>query len=105
MITIDLQQYRNLNSKILSGRHFGMQVRKKMKLDEIDKTEEQVTIIIPDDIWSLNSSYFIGVFEKSVNYLGEENFRNKYVFQCSNNYILENIEQGIEDIFYNLNYS
>lgn len=105
MITIDLQQYRNPNSKILSDRKFGMQVRKKMKLDEIDKTEEQVIIIIPGDIWALNSSYFIGIFEKSVHYLGEENFRKKYLFQCSNNYILENIEQGIKDILYNLNYS
>ncbi len=30
--------------------------------------------------------------------LGEEKFRKKYLFQCSNNYVLENIEQGIEDI-------
>lgn len=98
MITIDLKQYRIPNSKILSGRNFGMQVRKNMKLDEIDKIEEQVTIIIPSDIWSLNSSYFIGLFEKSIHYLGEEKFRRKYLFQCSNNYILENIEQSIEDI-------
>lgn len=98
MITINLQQYKIPNSKILSGRDFGTQVRQKLKLDEIDKTEEQVIIVIPDDIWSLNSSYFIGVFEKSIHYLGEENFRKKYLFQYSNNYILENIEQGIADI-------
>ena len=53
MITINLQQYRNPNSRILYGKTFGIQVRKKMKLDEIDKIEEQVTITIPDDIWSL----------------------------------------------------
>ena len=98
MIRIDLQQYRVQNSKILFGRDFGAQVRNKLKLDEIDKTEEQVTIIIPNDIWSLNSSYFIGMFEKSILLLGEEKFRKKYLFQCSNNYILENINQGIDDI-------
>lgn len=98
MITINLQQYRNPNSRILCGKTFGIQVRKKMKLDDIDKTEEQVTITIPDDIWSLNPSYFIGVFEKSIHYLGEENFRKKYLFQCSNDFIKENIEQEIEDI-------
>lgn len=58
MIRIDLQQYRVQNSKILFGRDFGAQVRNKLKLDEIDNTGEQVTIIIPNDIWSLNSSYF-----------------------------------------------
>ena len=58
MITINLQQYRIPNSKILYGKDFGIQARRKLKLDEIDKTEEQVTIIIPNDIWSLNSSYF-----------------------------------------------
>jgi len=40
MITINLQQYRVPNSKILFGRDFGTQVRNKLKLDEIDKTEE-----------------------------------------------------------------
>lgn len=98
MITIDLQQYRIPNSKILFGRDFGAKVREKLKLDKIDKTEEQVTITIPNDIWALNSSYFIGMFEKSVQCLGEEKFRKKYLFQCSNYYILANIEQGIEDI-------
>lgn len=97
MITINLQQYRVPNSKILRGKNFGTQIRNKLKLDEIDKTEEQVIIIIPSDIWSLNSSYFIGMFEKSILLLGEEKFRKKYLFQYSNNYILENIEQGIED--------
>ena len=94
MITINLQQYKNSNSKILSGRDFGIQVRQKIKLDEIDKTEEQVTIIIPSDIWAFNSSCFIGIFEKSVYYLGE-NFRKKYLFQCSNNYILENLLEAL----------
>jgi len=94
MIKIDLQQYKNSNSKILSGKNFGMQVRKKLELDKIDNIEEQVTIIIPSDIWALNSSYFIGVFGKSILMLGEENFRKKYLFQCSNNYILENIEHS-----------
>jgi hypothetical protein len=98
MITINLQQYRIPNSKILSGRDFGIQLRQKLELDKIDNIEEQVTIIIPSDIWALNSSYFIGVFGKSILMLGEEKFRKKYLFQCSNNYVLENIEQGIEDI-------
>ena len=98
MITINLQQYRIPNSKILYDKDFGIQARRKLKLDEIDKTEEQVTIIIPNDIWALNSSYFIGMFEKSMQCLGEEIFRKKYLFQCSNHYIFENIDQGIEDI-------
>ena len=98
MITINLQQYRIPNSKILSGRDFGIQLRQKLELDKIDNIEEQVTIIIPSDIWALNSSYFIGVLGKSILMLGEEKFRKKYLFQCSNNYVLENIEQGIEDI-------
>ena len=41
MITINLQQYRIPNSKILYGKDFGIQARRKLKLDEIDKTEEQ----------------------------------------------------------------
>ena len=50
MITINLQQYRIPNSKILSGRDFGIQLRQKLELDKIDNIEEQVTIIIPSDI-------------------------------------------------------
>ena len=55
MITINLQQYRIPNSKILSGRDFGIQLRQKLELDKIDNIEEQVTIIIPSDIWAFNS--------------------------------------------------
>ena len=42
MITINLQQYRIPNSKILFGRDFGAKVREKLKLDKIDKTEGQI---------------------------------------------------------------
>ena len=68
-------------SKIFSGRNYGMQLRNENKLDELDKNNENVIIYIPKDTWTINSSFFCGLFEKSVIDLGKEKFLKKYTFK------------------------
>lgn len=82
------------NNKILSGREFGKSSRKKYDLDSLDKSTEIINIKIPEKIIAINSSFFLGMFDKSIINLGEEEFRNKYIFDCSNS-IKRSIDDGI----------
>ena len=102
MIRINLHPYRTGASKIFSGRDRGIAVRIEKKLDEIDKSEEQVTVVIPKDTWTINSSFFGGLFEKSVMDLGRDRFLEKYTFVFDDgsglsSELRQNIEEGIHD--------
>lgn len=102
MIKINLHQYRTGTSKIFSGRDKGIDVRKEKNLDEMDKNDEQVVVSIPKDTWTINSSFFGGLFEKSVIDLGKEKFLEKYTFVFDDGSVLsselrQNIDEGIHD--------
>ena len=81
-------------SKILSGRDTGEVARKRFKLDELDIKDEKVVVNIPKRVWSINSSFFLGCFGKSVRTLGEEKFREKYIFDCDE-VLRANVDDGI----------
>lgn len=99
MKTIDLSKHQGRTYKVLSGVTLGEDVRKVLKLDSFDKNDEKIIFSVPDSVYSLNSSFFAGLFQKSLRVLGERNFREKYQFKC-NDTIRANIEDGI---FYVLN--
>ena len=82
------------NKKILSGRDVGEVARQRYHLDELDELDEVVKVVIPDKIWTLGASYFLGCFGNSVRKLGEDKFREKYIFEC-NELFLPSIEDGI----------
>lgn len=84
------------NMKVISGRDKGIELREKLKLDEKDKDKKQYNIIIGENVYSFNSSCFLGLFGKSIRELGEKNFREKYKFECTD-LIRMNIEDGIND--------
>lgn len=92
--TIRLDKIKGNEKKILSGRPNGEAERKTLKIDELDNTEFSYKIYVPDTVYSLNSSFFGGLFDESLKKLGEEKFREKYVFDCSEA-IMKNVEDGI----------
>lgn len=101
---INLQKYRANEEKILTGRDEGKKVRESLKLDNIDNEDITVIVEIPNDILSLNSSYFLGLFQKSIMLLGEEKFRKKYIFRCERKSIIDiNVEDGIQEALNNAN--
>lgn len=92
---IDLGKYRKPGERVLSGRQNGKTLRNELKIDDLDKKiSENIEIFVPEDIYSLNSSYFLGLFGPSVRKLGEEKFKQKYTFICDD-IISRNIEDGI----------
>ena len=93
---IDLNEARtSRDSRVLSGRERGVECRRKFEITRLDKSAERVIISVPRDIYSLNTSFFLGLFGESVRALGKDGFREKYQFDCDDIH-WETIADGIE---------
>ena len=79
MEKINLLNFRSNGSKIFSGRDKGIDARKKLKLNELDSQEQKIEVIVPKDTWSINSSFFGGLFESSIINLKEDVEKNIYL--------------------------
>lgn len=93
---LDLDRFRSGGSRVFAGRDRGIRVREAMKLDEIDREPEaEVEVIVPTDVFSVNSSFFLGLFGPSIRSLGAERFRE--VYQFSGRPITRVLEAGIQE--------
>jgi hypothetical protein len=91
---INLEDYRVIGkdgtiAKVFTGRDRGEDVRKATKLDEMEEESEYISIIIPDNIYSINPSFFEELFVNVVLKLGKENFMQKFHFKSIGNYNYE----------------
>ena len=84
MITIDLEKYRSIDkqtkykSKVFTGRDRGIDVRKLSNIDELEASNEKIVVSIPEDIYSINPSFFEEFFKNVVNKLGRDAFLKKF---------------------------
>ncbi|MBA2293130.1 MAG: hypothetical protein H0W15_11830 [Gemmatimonadales bacterium] len=78
--TIELLAYMTDGAHALVGRKRGELVRKANKLDDLDDTTDTIVVTVAQDIWSVNSSFFLGMFGNSIRKLGEAAFRRRYRF-------------------------
>jgi hypothetical protein len=85
---INLEDFRTPKAKIFTGRDRGEQVRKDSKIDEIEAKFETVEFIVPDNLFSINPSFFEELFINVVEKLGDKKFYEKFNFinQGSYNY-------------------
>lgn len=97
MDRLDIHDIYGKKYKVLSGRKLGEDARKYFNLDLLDTQRNEVVFVIPEEVFSLNSSFFSGMFQKSLKLLGEEIFRQQYLFECDD-IIRLNIENGIFNI-------
>ncbi|MCD1265534.1 hypothetical protein B5M44_11620 [Shinella sumterensis] len=68
----------------LSGKERGMAAREDLKLDQLDLTDGQVEVIIPEYLDTISPSFFQGLFSQSIAKLqGREGFLRKYQFRAS----------------------
>ncbi len=93
---IDLNDARTTPAaKVFAGRERGRYWRTKFKLDELDNGTVPIRVLVPEDILSLNISFFLNLFGDSIRKLGRERFRAHYIFE--NDPILTPvIDQGID---------
>lgn len=82
-VRIDLTEARTApESRVYSGRDRGEAARRKFGLARLDASDEAVTVVIPPDTYSMNMSFFLGMFGDSIRKLGREGFLQKYEFEC-----------------------
>lgn len=73
-------------SKVFTGRDRGAYVRDESKIDEIESQYDNIKIIIPNDIRSINPSFFEELFKNVVTKLGKEAFLAKFEFHSEGTY-------------------
>lgn len=76
-------------SKVFTGRDRGKKVRIESKIDNIEKEFESVEIIIPENIYSINPSFFEELFVNVVTKLGKDEFLEKFKFTSLGEYNYE----------------
>jgi len=92
-MTID---FANLGGPVYAGRPKGEQTRQALKVDAMDASREKVRVIVPDDTYALNSSYFLGLFGKSVVKFGSrEAFLDHFEFVAPD-FVLKEVDIGIQ---------
>src|SRR5690606_22825925 len=85
----ELEKYRTKGSKVFTGRDKGKYVRIESRFDEIEKNNESIKFIIPNNIFSINPSFFEELLINVVTKLGKENFLKKYEFKNLGTYKYE----------------
>ncbi|MNL91236.1 hypothetical protein D3C81_09670 [compost metagenome] len=85
------------DSKILSGFFTGMYWREKFKLDDLDKQEDIINIVVPLELYSVNVSFLRGLFGLSIKELGVLKFNEKYIFD-TDDLLVNCIKSGLEAV-------
>ena len=69
---------------VYCGRERSQEYRLALDLDALDKTHDKAIVHIPDNTYTVSSSFFLGLFGKSVITAGSaEVFFEKYVFDVA----------------------
>lgn len=77
-LSIDLSK---VAGPVYTGRDRGESLRAQYRLDTLDAADDSVRVVIPEDTWTVSSSFFLGLFGPSVRRLGSvREFRKKYDF-------------------------
>jgi GTP-dependent phosphoenolpyruvate carboxykinase len=81
-----------LGGPVFTGRPRGENLRATLKVEQIDDSDTQVEVKIPDSTYSISSSFILGLFGRSVVKAGsKEAFYKKYHFKSNE------LFQGIVD--------
>ncbi|MBR0834108.1 hypothetical protein JQ612_12985 [Bradyrhizobium manausense] len=80
----------------LSGHERGQAARASYHLDDADRDGDTVRVVVPDDVYSITSSFFQGMFSESVRKAGSrDTFLARFQFDAPP-VVLRQIERGIE---------
>ena len=80
----------------ISGHERGVQARLQFELDRVDEVDGVVGVHIPEDVRAIATSFFQGMFSKSVQKYGSKDiFLSHYHFDATPN-VMEQILRGID---------
>ena len=96
---INLKDYRTPGSKVFTGRDRGIEVRKKSKINELEKNNDKIIVVIPEDIGSINPSFLEEFLLDVVTRLRADNFFSKFEFVNNGRYkIKEDLDEAVDRI-------
>ena len=72
-------EFAKLGMPVFTGRDRGENARKALKLDDVT-VADSVDVVIPEDVYTVTSSYFLGLFGPSIRSLGLEKFQEVFHF-------------------------
>lgn len=87
--------FSQLGGPVFVGRANGENARLKLGVDKLDALDESVKVSVPETTYSINSSYFLGLFGPSVVRFGSrETFFEHYEFEAPDA-VMEAIERHV----------
>ena len=100
-VTENLKDFLVPEETALVGRENGENVLKKLAQSGLDfkkleKECDKITFKIPENVVSINKSFFLGLFETQVQRLGKDGFLNKYKFDTTE-HIVNKIKNHVEE--------
>ncbi|MDE6602925.1 MAG: hypothetical protein K2K90_12360 [Lachnospiraceae bacterium] len=96
MNSVNIEMYKEAGARIFTDRDTGIRARRELELDKLEKVGK-IVVLLPEDTWGVNPSFFGGMFETSIKNMGEQ-FRQNYVFQYSNgNELKDSLKENIEN--------
>lgn len=78
---IDLGEYRTPGTRVFAGRKRGAEVRKLAGLERLEAEGQQVVFLVPSDVISINTSFWLGLVGDSIRRLGESRFRELFALE------------------------
>jgi hypothetical protein len=88
--------FSRLGGPVYVGRANGAQARQRLKIDALDAENGAVRVLIPDQTYAVNSSFFLGMFGPSlVRFDSREAFLSHYEFQGPE-HVLETLKLVID---------
>lgn len=82
MTTAHTIDFKKIEGLVYTGRDRGERLREKFRLDELDSGGGTVEVRIPEDAYTISSSFFLGMFGPSIVRAGsKDRFYSRYKFQ------------------------
>jgi len=102
--TINLQDFRVLESKVFTGRDRGLQVRNESDLDKKVDDGNEIEVVVPEDIYSINPSFLEEFFFNAVKKLGRNEFYERVHIKNEGSYkIKRDLDEAVDRILRNYN--
>lgn len=97
-IVVEMNKIVHKRETALIGRKNGENALEKLKKEGTDlclleKEYDKIIISVPEHVVSINQSYFLGMFETSIERLGKTGFLLKYEFKAS-----DHIRKKVKDL-------
>lgn len=87
--------FKKIEGPVYTGRDRGERLRIQLNIDALDNTDTIIKVLIPEETYSMSSSFFLGLFGPSIIKLGSnELFTKKYIFETSD-FLLSVIDKHI----------